>query len=147
MKNSLKPRKRMIFYLFFEKGYFFIMLSLFFWFVYLYRFTDLYFTARIMIYMIPFLSLFSMLMIIYEWSQTDYYLMKNYVFLKDLNGLKKLKYMDIRKVYTMAPVLQLLMGTANVCLETSCNDRYYIKGIRNFRELESRIIHNMHREL
>ena len=146
MKHQIKPRKRMLLYSFFEKGYLFILMSLFFWMAYFYNFTNPYFTTRVMLYLIPLLAGIGVLMVVYEWVQTNYFLMKNYVFLKDLEGFTKLKYKDIRRVYTTAPVLQALLGTVNVCLETD-SEKYYIKGIKDFRKIESKIIHNMHPDL
>ncbi len=145
MKYKVKPRKRMIFYLFFERGYLFILITAFLWMNYLYYFTNLVLTARIVFYSIPLLAVFGLLMCVYEWLSTDYYILNDYVFLKDLSGLEKIRYKDIKKVYTSAPVLQLLMGTTNVCLKTDKNT-HYIRGVRNFHNIESRIISSMHKE-
>lgn len=143
MTLVIKPKKRVIFYWFFDKGFFFIITALLFLATYLNYFTQYQTLTLLVLQLIIVTTIFSTLILMYEWFFTEYFLLKKHILIKELGITHVVKYSDIKNVNYHGNLLQHLMGTTNVYVETKNNKKYFIKGVRNFKKIEKTLLNKM----
>ncbi len=138
-----KPKKRVILYWFVEYGFFFLIVSLYLISTFLKYFT-LYHALTIYVLNLTIVTIvLSLLFLLYKWVMTEYFLLKNYLFIKEGGTSVKIAYADIKDIEYKGNLLQHLMGTTNMRIITKKNGNYYIKGIRNYKKFEDELLARM----
>ena len=138
--NPEKPNKKIIFYWFVEKGFFFLFSS-FFIIGTLLKYTTSLHTLTLYLLNLSILTLFaSLAFLIYQWLSTEYYLLNKHVFIKTAEHTKIIPYSNIKKVGYYGNLLQHLMGTTNIQIQTKNNENYYIEGVRDYKKIENDIL-------
>jgi uncharacterized membrane protein YdbT with pleckstrin-like domain len=74
---------------------------------------------------IPYLGL---VYLFYKWNSTNYYLLKNHLFIKEGRNSARISYNDIKKLGCCSTLLEKIMGITNIYIETF-NHVYYLNGI------------------
>ncbi|VVB74934.1 Uncharacterised protein [Candidatus Tiddalikarchaeum anstoanum] len=145
MVRIIKPKKRVIFYWFFDKGFFFIITSLLVLGTYLRYFTNYYLPTLFILQMVIVTVMFSLLLLVYEWFATEYYLLEDHVLIKDLDKTRMIRYSDIKDVGYYGNLLQHLMGTTNVAIRTRDDHDHYLRGISDYKSVEDEILRKITR--
>ena len=141
--NSKKPKKRVMLYWFIEKGFFYIVASLFIIGTVL-RYVTYYPTLTLFILNLSiWVLILSSILIIYEWVMTEYFLLKKHLFIKKGKTAIIVPYNNIKKVGYYGNLLQHLMGTTNIRIQTKDKKSYYLEGIKNYKKIENEILKRM----
>lgn len=77
---------------------------------------------------IPYLGL---TYLFYKWSTTNYYFLKNHLYIKEGNTSIRIRYNDVKKIGCCNSLFEKILGITNIYLETINNKTYYLNGIKN----------------
>lgn len=77
---------------------------------------------------IPYLG---MVYLYFKWYSTNYFFLKNHIYLKDDSGSSNISYKDIKKIGQRNTLLESMLGITNIYIETITNKTYYLNGIKN----------------
>jgi hypothetical protein len=77
---------------------------------------------------IPYLGL---VYLFYKWNTTNYYFLKNHLYIKEGSESVQVSYKDIKKLGCCSTLLEKMLGITNIYIETLANKTYYLNGIKN----------------
>ena len=88
----------------------------------------------------------SLLLLLYKWITTEYYILKKHLFLKQAGSTAIVPYNNIKEIGYSGNLLQHLMGTTNLKIKTKDNKKYYIEGIKDYKRIEDEILSKMNQK-
>lgn len=90
-----------------------------------YYLTAFFFDSSIVILLV------SAIFLPYKWKTTDYFLLKNHIYIKEGGSSTPVSYKEIRKIGCCETLLEKILGITNIYIETMSNKNYYLNGIKN----------------
>ncbi|MFA5303233.1 MAG: hypothetical protein WC393_01715 [Candidatus Nanoarchaeia archaeon] len=129
--KEYKPKKRVMLYWFVKYGFFFIFASFMLTASFLintsfyYNLTKFFLNLAIII---PYLGL---VYLFYKWNTTNYYFLKNHLYIKEGSESVQVSYKNIKKLGCCNTLLEKILGITNIYIETLSNKTYYLNGIKN----------------
>lgn len=146
MMKVKKPKKRVIFYWFVDYGFFFLIASLFSITTFL-KYSTTYYALTLYFFELTIIVLIvSLIYLIYKWIKTEYIFLKKHLVIKKEDNAELIPYDNIKKTGYFGNLLQHLMGTTNIKIETS-KKNFYLNGIKDYKKLEKEIFKRKMKEL
>ncbi len=139
--KSYKPNKRVMIYWFFERGFFFLIVGMLLLGSYIVIANKEFFTfGEYLLHLSYFMALFGIVLVLYEWTSSEYIFLKNHLFIKRDGKLFIIPYSSIKEVHYYGNLFQHLLGTTNLRVVTYDDKEYFISGVRNYKEIENEIL-------
>lgn len=129
--KEYKPKKRVMLYWFVKYGFFFIFASFLLTASFLMNSSFYYNLTKFFLNMSIIIPYLGLLYLYYKWHNTNYYFLKNNLYLKESDESIQINYKDIKKFGKCNTLLEKILGITNIYIETLSNKTYYLNGIRN----------------
>jgi len=129
--KKYKPKKRVMLYWFIKYGFLFIFASFLCLAQFLLYNTYYYNLAKFLLMASIIIPYLGMIYLYFKWYSTNYFFLKNHIYLKDDSGSSNISYKDIKKIWQRNTLLESMLGITNIYIETIANKTYYLNGIKN----------------
>jgi uncharacterized membrane protein YdbT with pleckstrin-like domain len=129
--KEYKPKKRVMLYWFVKYGLFFLFASFLLTASFLLRFSFYYNLTKFFLNMSIIIPYLGLVCLFYKWHITNYYFLKNNLYIKQGDESIKISYNDIKKIGYCNTLLEKILGITNIYIKTLSNKTYYLNGIRN----------------
>jgi membrane protein YdbS with pleckstrin-like domain len=129
--KEYKPKKRVMIYWFVKYGFFFIFASFLLTASFLLNNSSYYILTKFFLNMSIIIPYLGMVYLFYKWHITNYYFLKNHLYIKEHNESARISYNEIKKIGYCNTLLEKILGITNIYIKTLSNKVYYLNGIRN----------------
>ena len=129
--KEYKPKKRVMLYWFIKYGFFFIFASFLMTASFLMHNSYFFNLTKFFLNMGIIIPYIGLIYLFYKWHSTNYFFLKNHLYIKDDSGSVQLSYKEIKKVGCCSTLIEALLGITNIYIETASKKTYYLNGIRS----------------